>query len=302
MSKKLLIIGGTGFLGYHVAKKAIKKKWVVHSFSSKNPKKKRLCKNVKYIICDITNKKKIYNNLKIKYDFIINLGGYVDHANKKKTFLSHYKGCKYLVDILQKKNLIPIKFIQIGTSIENLKIKSPQTEVKPYKNFKIQSTYAKSKLLASIFLINLYAQKKFPAVILRPYIVYGPKQDPNRFIPFVIDSCKKNKKFELSDCKQARDFLHVQDFVNLIFKIFKSNSKTNGDIYNVGFGKATILKQIVEFIKKEINSGYPEYGKFKLRPDEIKILYPKINKTKKTFKWKPKVKLFTGLKKLIDQN
>ena len=47
LSKKLLIIGGTGFLGYHVAKKAIKKKWIVHSFSSKNPNKKRLCKKFK---------------------------------------------------------------------------------------------------------------------------------------------------------------------------------------------------------------------------------------------------------------
>ena len=59
LSKKLLIIGGTGFLGYHVAVKAKKKNWIVHSISSRKPRKIRYLKNVKYLICDITNKKHV---------------------------------------------------------------------------------------------------------------------------------------------------------------------------------------------------------------------------------------------------
>lgn len=302
MSKKILIIGGTGFLGYHTAINAIKKKWIVHSISSKPPLKKRFCKDVKYIICDISKKKKIKKIIKINYDFIINFGGYVNHSDAKKTLITHFSGCKNVVDTLLNQKLIPNKFIQVGSSIENLKKKSPQKEFFSGKKKVISSVYGNSKLMATRYLINLFKKKKFPAIIIRPYIIYGPKQDPNRFIPFVIENCKKNNSFELSDCEQYRDFLYIDDFINLLFKILKSNSKSLGNIFNVGFGKPTKLKKIVTFIKNKIQKGDPIYGKLKLRPDEIKILYPNLKKTKKFFNWSPKISISHGLIKTIKFN
>ena len=59
MNKKILIIGGTGFLGYHLAKKCLLKKWKVTSISTNKPKKIRFLKKVKYLILDITKKKHI---------------------------------------------------------------------------------------------------------------------------------------------------------------------------------------------------------------------------------------------------
>ena len=83
--KRLLIIGGTGFIGYHLAELALKKGWIVTSASSKSPKKIRYLRKVKYLICDITKKKSISNNIKGKFDYIVNLGGYVNHSEKKVT-------------------------------------------------------------------------------------------------------------------------------------------------------------------------------------------------------------------------
>ena len=51
-------------------------------------------------------KKKLYKKLeKENFDYVINLGGYVDHSNKLKTLQSHYYGCKNLVDYFKKKIL-----------------------------------------------------------------------------------------------------------------------------------------------------------------------------------------------------
>ena len=55
--KNILIVGGTGFIGYHLAKKSLKKGWQVTSISTKPPPKKRHLSNVKYIFCDIAKKK-----------------------------------------------------------------------------------------------------------------------------------------------------------------------------------------------------------------------------------------------------
>ena len=99
----ILIVGGTGFIGYHLAKKSLKKGWKVTSVSSKPPKKIRYLSKVKYIICDITKKKSLKKSIKRSFKYIVNLGGYVDHTNKKKTFKSHYTGCKNLREIFLKK-------------------------------------------------------------------------------------------------------------------------------------------------------------------------------------------------------
>ena len=85
MSKKILITGGTGFIGYHLAKKCLKLNWSVTSLSTKNPKKYRKLKKVKYLICDISNKTDLQKKIKNNYDYVVNLAGYVDHTNKIKT-------------------------------------------------------------------------------------------------------------------------------------------------------------------------------------------------------------------------
>ena len=58
-----------------------------------------------------------------------------------------------------------------------------------------QSIYGKSKYLATKYLLSLYKTKKFPMTVLRLYQAYGPGQDTNRLIPFIIKSCIDNKKF-----------------------------------------------------------------------------------------------------------
>ena len=67
MKKKILILGGTGFIGYHLAKESLKRGFNVTSISKNNPTKKRYLKNVNYLTVDISKKNLIKK--KIKKDF-----------------------------------------------------------------------------------------------------------------------------------------------------------------------------------------------------------------------------------------
>ena len=295
---KILIVGGTGFIGYHLAKKLIEKNFNISSISTKFPKKNRRLNGVKYLIIDISKieilKKTIGKN---KFDYVINLGGYVDHSNRKKTFYSHYNGCKNLSDLFLNKGIK--KFIQIGSSVEYGRIKSPQQEKSFIKAKSVKSTYGLSKLKASNYLMYLYKKFKFPAVILRLYLIYGPNQEINRFLPIIITNCIKNKTFPCSEGRQFRDFLYIDDLVNAIEKFLNSKKNLNGKIFNIGSGKPINIKYIIKTIQKIINGGEPLYGKIKLRKDEIIHLYPSIKKIKKYTKWKPKISFEQGLKKTI---
>ena len=292
MKKKILIIGGTGFIGQNLIRKIKSFNFKIFSISKKKslPKNKV---NITYKSIDITNKKKLGKLNKIKFNFVINLGGNIDHENPKETLRAHYFGLKNLLDNLNFENLD--LFIQIGSSLEYGFSKSPQKENRLCKP---KSSYGKAKLKATNYLTQKYNLKKIRFVILRPYQIYGPFQKFDRLIPQVINSCLKNKTFDCTEGDQKRDFLFVEDFVTLILKIL-NKKKTISGIYNVGFGKPVKVKDVVKQIRKIIKSGYPDFGKIKMRKDEGMSLYPKIKKVKKHFNWYPKTSLTTGIKKTI---
>jgi nucleoside-diphosphate-sugar epimerase len=289
----ILIVGGTGFIGYHLAKRCIQKNWNVTSISTHKPKKIRYDKKIKYIICDISKKNKLKSKVIGTFDYVVNLGGYVDHSNKKKTFQSHYIGLKNLTEIFLSKNIK--SFVQLGSGGEYGNSKSPHRET---SNSKAMSVYYKSKLLSTLHLIKLFNKIKFPATILRLYQAYGPRQDINRLIPIVIDSCIKNKRFNCSEGKQLRDFIYIDDVVNAVLKCFK-NKNSKGEIFNIGSGKIIKIKKLIYFINKKIGKGYPQYGKIKLRKDEQLKVFPSIKKAITVLKWRPKISMNNGLIKTI---
>ena len=255
-------------------------------------KKKVITRNnkVKYIQCNLNNHKNILNKLKSQtFNYIINFSGNINHYDKKDTFEAHYRNLVNIVKYIKKTRSDLL--IQIGSSLEYGKRNSPHIEsavCKPVSN------YGKAKNLASEFIKKNLSNY----IILRPYQIYGPFQKKDRLIPITIDSCLKKKKFACTEGSQKRDFLFVEDFINLI-KIILQKKKIKTGIYNVGLGKPVKVKKIINLIVKIIREGKPLFGKLKMRKDEIKILYPNITKVKKTFNWKPKTSLKFGLQKTI---
>ncbi len=290
-NKTILIVGGTGFLGFYLCNFFKKKGWKVYSLSKKKPLKFRKVKNIKYLFGDISKINKIKFLKKINYKYVINCGGYVDHFNKITTYNTHVNGCKNIYKLSLDKKLK--LFVQIGSASEYGSIKSPHREDKKGNP---KDNYGMNKLENTNFFVNL--KNYFPFVIIRPYQVYGPRQDNNRLIPFIISSCIRNKAFPCSNGLQYRDFLYIDDFVLAVYKIvIKKDSY--GQIFNIGTGKPVRVKKIIEKICNKIKSGTPEYGKILLRKNEQKKLFPSIKKATEILNWSPKVKLDKGLNKTI---
>ena len=294
MKKKILVTGGTGFIGFNLLKKLSKFNFQLYSLSTKMPSKGKRLKNVNYIISDISKKKTLSKKINKKFNIVINLGGYVNHSKKIKTLSTHFNGCKNLFNAIKKNNHLKL-FIQIGSSLEYGNNKSPHKEK---SNCNPKSYYGLAKYKATNFLIEQKSKVNFPIIIIRLYQVYGPHQKENRLIPYVIKSCLQNIKFDCTSGKQIRNFMHVDDFSNFILKILNKKN-INSDVINLGSEKSIKIKNIILRIKNIIKKGKPEFGKIKMREDETLKLYPDITKLKKIFKWKPEIKLGAGLKKTI---
>ena len=292
--KQILIVGGTGFIGKNLSFLCLKNNLSVTVLSKKRPKTK--IDKIKYIICDITNFHLLKKKINLNFDYVVNLGGNINHSDKKETMKAHFQGCKNLVKIFQKsKNL---KFIQIGSSLEYGKQKAPHYENSIFNKQKLNSPYSKAKFLASKHLFSIKKRLAFNFTILRLYQVYGPHQKFDRLIPYVIKSCILNKKFPCSEGSQYRDFTYVDDITRAIILIL-SSKKTNNQIINLGYGRPIKVVEVIKLINKTINKGKPIFGKIKIRKDENLSSFPNVSKAKKIVRWKARTGLLKGLKETI---
>jgi nucleoside-diphosphate-sugar epimerase len=295
--RRLLVIGGTGFLGYHIIKEAKKRNFNITSISLRKPKHMRFHKGINYIRADISDFSLLRKKIKNEFEYIINAGGYGSHPDfgKKgnKLIQTHFGGLKNLLKIIKIDNVN--KFIQIGSSAEYGKARSPLKE--DIKCFP-KTPYSIAKLSCTKLLLNLHLKKNFSVTVCRLFQVYGPKQDNNRILPYLINNCKKNKVFLTTPGKQFCDFCYIDDVVKAIFKILVSK-KLNGEVINIGSGKSMQIRKLINSVKTLIGKGQPIFGGLKYKKNTNMRNIANIRKAKNKLKWYPKVNLIDGLKKTI---
>ena len=295
---RILVTGGTGFIGQHVVEMALDKGFDITVLTKNNHNLTDELDGVTYLSADISHKASLLTRLESKvFDYVINLGGYVDHANYlnggDKVYDVHFNGVRNLVDCIDKSKIKG--FVQIGSSDEYGNNPAPQSEIQreapisPYSCAKVASTY---------FLQTLYKTEGFPVVVLRPFLVYGPGQGIERFIPQIIKGCINNQKFPTSKGEQLRDFCFIDDIIQAIFSSL-DNGNAHGEVINIASGKPASIKKMVNTIVDMIGSGEPQFGQVAYRNGENMALYGDIAKAKEILDWKSSVSLEQGLAETI---
>ncbi|MBA4395333.1 MAG: hypothetical protein C0407_17415 [Desulfobacca sp.] len=165
------------------------------------------------------------------------------------------------------------------------------------------SPYALSKLVGEYYcrlFSKLYDQ---PAVALRYFNVFGPRQDPNSEYAAVIPKFIERLLQEASpviygDGKQSRDFVFVADVVQANLKACHQTGVA-GEIFNVASGRSVTLLQLVENLKKIFRSERsPVFAP--ARSGDIRHSSGDIKKARELLGYKPKIGFRQGLKATVD--
>ena len=298
-NKSLLVVGGTGFIGTVLLKKANELKMITTSLSLNNPIKTNLIDKTNYIVADTSNLASLQKAFSDqKFNYIVNLAGYINHdlisSGGFSIVETQLKLLNNLVSIFNVKELT--RFIQIGSSDEYGLNQSPQMET--FREDPI-SPYSFAKVINTYYLQMLNKTENFPALILRLFLVYGPHQKLNRLVPHVIKSCIENKNFILSEGNQIKDFTYVDDIVDFILISFIKKD-IEGNIINIGSGRPISVKSIVEIINSKIKLGMPKFNKKYNKFIENNELIPDLSKSKNLLNWNSKTSLDVGLQHTID--
>jgi len=295
--KKLLIIGGTGFIGKNLVIKAIESGYSVTVLSLNGAPQEPL-NQAHYIKCDIRSLKDLQENLKDNsFGYVINLGGYVDHSSflngGTEVIESHLIGLIKILKIINWKSIK--RFVQVGSSDEYGNSLAPQNEKIAGLPF---SPYSFGKLASTELLSMLYRSEKLPIVVVRLFLVYGPGQNIERFLPQIIKGCYSGESFSVSEGGQLRDFCYVDDITRGLL-LTLSNDEATGEIFNFGSGKPVAIKNIIKTVQEVIGVGSPDFGKKPYRKNENMALYADISKASHILNWHPEVSLKDGINKTV---
>ena len=294
---RLLVVGGNGFIGRHIVNHALGLGWSVTNLSLQI-RDETSHPNLRCLTADIADNAQLKEKLReASFEYVVNCGGYIDHApfskGGGKIFDTHFGGVLNLVEILNRDDLQA--FVNIGSSDEYGDNEAPQIETQREAPI---SPYSMGKVAATHFLQMLYRTEKFPATTLRLFLTYGPGQDNRRFLPQIIKGCLDDRFFPTTNGEQLRDFCFIQDVLEAIFLTF-ANPAAKGEVINIASGQPVSIRQMIETVKKLIGRGKPQFGKIAYRPSESMELYGSISKSKSLLGWEPQITLENGLSKTI---
>ena len=163
------------------------------------------------------------------------------------------------------------------------------------------STYAVSKLAADRLCFTLHHEQNIPAVILRQFNSYGPRETQPYVIPEIIAQLSRSNKLVVGNINAKRDFTYVEDAAKAAIALMKEE-KAEGEVFNVGCGEEYSVKEIAHLIAEAI--GYDsidiEINPEKFRKLDVERLQCDYSKLHKLTGWKPEIGMKEGLKRTIE--
>ena len=310
--KKIIVTGGSGFIGSNLVDFLIKKNYFVINLDklaySSNTYKNNLRnnKNYKLIKIDIKNKKKIIKIItKYKPKVIFNLAAetHVDRSidspdNFVRTNINGTFNFLESLRLLRKKKIFP-KLIHISTDEVYGDIKLGKRSDENHK-YEPSSPYSATKASADHLVKSYIRTYKLKAVISNCCNNYGPYQFPEKLIPKIISNILNNKEIPIyAKGKNSREWIYVVDHCEALFRLYLKGR--NGESYNVGSGvnltNIDLAKKILKICKiMDIKIGKKTKIKFvKDRPGHDLRYALDSKKIYRKIKWKSKTSLNSGL-------
>jgi len=320
-NKKVLLVGGSGFIGHNLAlylKEKHANPYIVDSLSinnlyskdNKEVKNKDLYDAILNNRIDLLKKKKIELTIhdardysavleiykQIDPDIIIHLAA-VSHANKSNkdphtTFDNSLRTLENTLDFarVKKKHVIYLSSSMVYGDFDGKDV-NEETNCKPI------GIYGTLKLSGEL-IVKAYSNVfDLPYTIIRPSALYGERCVSRRVGQIFIENAIQNLDININGSGDEKlDFTYIDDLVQGIYKsCINENSKNQ--TFNITYGNSRKLSELADLVKNEFPSVKINYvGKEQFMPERGTL---NINKAKKLIGYSPQYKLEEGYTKYI---
>lgn len=300
----VFITGAGGVIGSQLVKKLIELQADV-SIGLRDPEKNNLLdtetlKQVKVFALDTLNPKELKEAFQqVQPRKVFHLAGIISRTRDltalKSVYETNVMGTLNLIEAL--KDGCCDCFMQFGTAGEYGNGEVPYSEKSPLKP---NTPYAYSKACASMQGALLSDTYKFPIITARLFSVFGP-QCSLSFVADLIDSAKQGKTFKMTHGRQTRDFIYIDDVIEVIVKL-STKKDAIGEVFNVCTGSETTLKNFaLEFNNQLKNPIEIEFSGKEVPKNEILRNLGDASKLKRLLNWVPSFNLKQGIRDIIQK-
>lgn len=281
MAGKILVTGGTGFIGSALVKRLAHSGHEVIALGSRDG-------DIETI--DIT--KKLQGK---RVDHIVHLAGqtYVpDSWTRPAAFYRvNVQGTANVADYCRKSGAA---LTYVSAYVYGAPAALPIREdsvVAPH------NPYAQSKFLGEMVCQQFAQSFGLNITILRPFNIYGIGQSSFFLIPKIIDQALHAERIELDSLTPKRDYIYIDDLVDAIAV---SLGKTpSGSIYNLGSGVSISVEDVVRFVQVAAATDKPVVSKGIQRENEVMDVVADMSRFSVDFAWQPKFGFADGVAAIV---
>ena len=237
MSKKVLIMGGSYFIGKKIVDVFHENKHDV--FTLNRGTKAKGSDNVHNLICDRNDSKQMEDILsQYKFNIVIDVSG----LNKEQG--------EMLYKSLDKQELESFVFISSSAVYDIDSLTFPFKEKDPLKENTYWTSYGQNKIEAENYYIESFKDSSTNLIILRPPYVYGENNYAQRE-SFIFDHICKDRPIIIPDPNTYLQFIYTTDLANIIVGLLK-NKMEKVSIFNVGNKRPATIKEWIELCAKVV--------------------------------------------------
>jgi UDP-glucose 4-epimerase len=306
-----LVTGGAGFIGSHIVDRLLNEGLEVTVIDNidtgrlKNIAHHQGNNKFHFVKGDIRDFNLVKETMK-DIDAVFHEAAIVSvDSSVKDPILTNETNLKGTLNLLKASCDLDVKhFVFASSAAVYGNAKQPQKKEDDFLN--PTSPYGVSKLAAENYVRVFQTCYGLPAVCLRYFNVYGPRQRADvhgcygGVISIFINRILKDlPPIIFGDGSQTRDFVYVEDVVEANMLALKRKDAV-GETFNIASGKSVSINQIAEKLKRIMKKENLENIYNKPRPSDVKHGFADISKAEKILEYNPKFSIEEGLIKLVD--
>ena len=302
-TSKVLVTGSTGFVGANLVRRLVKENYEVYILTRKTSKKWRLLDVLPKLndcTVDLLEFGKLGRIVKeIQPDIIFHLAtaGIYDgqHLPERQLIETNFIGTFNLINACSE---IDYKcFVNTGSSSEYGPKDSCMKETDICEPVNM---YGITKLASTLYGRLIARVKGKPIITLRIFSPFGPYDDSSRLITYAVTNALQNRELNLADPNAVRDYIYIDDVLDLYIMCIDKADKCKGEVFNAGSGSETVISHVVNKIIEFTGSKSSiRWNAAAERSFDAKTWEADIKKASQCFNWYPKHSMEKGLKKTV---
>ena len=160
--------------------------------------------------------------------------------------------------------------------------------------------YAVAKVASEKYLQYLHYAHGFPCVIFRQTNAYGRKENDYFVVEAALTQMLRGPVVNLGDPRPVRNFLFIDDLVELYVHMLAAERSLHGEVFNTGPANGVSIAELVAEISRQLNwHGQVNWHTRPKRPGEIFYLNSSNEKVSAAIAWEPRVRLEEGIRRTI---